>query len=103
MPKSDVFSCKSAEGDAILAASRHFPRYRMLLMNYYFHIPFCRSKCGYCAFYSEPSPDPGMFDAYLDKLERELDAAPLPPPDTVYLGGGTPTLSIRPGWNGSSG
>lgn len=92
MPKSDVFSCKSAEGDAILAASRHFPRYRMLLMNYYFHIPFCRSKCGYCAFYSEPSPEPGMFDAYLDKLERELDAAPLPPPDTVYLGGGTPTL-----------
>ena len=72
-------------------------------MNYYFHIPFCRSKCGYCAFYSEPSPDPGMFDAYLDKLERELDAAPLPRPTLSISAAAPRPFSIRPGWNGSSG
>ena len=38
-------------------------------MNYYIHVPFCRSKCGYCAFYSEAAPVPGAVDAYLDRLE----------------------------------
>ena len=61
-------------------------------MNYYFHLPFCRSKCGYCAFYSEPSPSPALVDAYLDHLERQLEGSPLPSPETIYLGGGTPTL-----------
>lgn len=63
-------------------------------MNYYIHVPFCRSKCGYCAFYSEPSPSGEAEDAYLDRLEtlmerREASAGPC---ETVYLGGGTPTL-----------
>ena len=62
-------------------------------MNYYFHLPFCHSKCGYCAFYSVPFPAPEVVDAYLDHLERQLeDASPLPSAETVYLGGGTPTL-----------
>lgn len=62
-------------------------------MNYYFHLPFCRSKCGYCAFYSVASPAPELIDAYLDHLERRLaEASPLPPAETIYLGGGTPTL-----------
>ena len=62
-------------------------------MNYYFHLPFCRNKCGYCAFYSVPSPTPESVEAYLDHLVLQLeDASPLPPAETVYLGGGTPTL-----------
>lgn len=62
-------------------------------MNYYFHLPFCRSKCGYCAFYSVPAPAEGLIDAYLEHLESQLEtSAPLPAPETVYLGGGTPTL-----------
>ena len=66
-------------------------------MNYYFHLPFCHSKCGYCAFYSMPSPSPELIDNYLDHLERQLEAAsPLPPAETVYLGGGTPTLLSIP-------
>ena len=66
-------------------------------MNYYFHLPFCRSKCGYCAFYSVPAPEPQAVNKYLDHLERELDAAaPLPPPETIYLGGGTPSLLSVP-------
>lgn len=65
-------------------------------MNYYFHIPFCRSKCGYCAFYSEPAPAPDLIDRYLDHLERQLAEHPLPPAESVYLGGGTPTLLSVP-------
>ncbi len=65
-------------------------------MNYYFHIPFCRSKCGYCAFYSEPAPASDLIDRYLDHLERQLAEHPLPPAETVYLGGGTPTLLSLP-------
>jgi oxygen-independent coproporphyrinogen-3 oxidase len=61
-------------------------------LNYYFHIPFCRNKCGYCAFYSVPNPEPESIVAYLDHLERQLSTSPLPRAETVYLGGGTPTL-----------
>ena len=42
-------------------------------MNYYIHVPFCRSKCGYCAFYSEAAPVPGAVDAYLDRLEFQFE------------------------------
>ena len=62
-------------------------------MNYYFHVPFCRSKCGYCAFYSEAAPQEEFMDAYLARIERELEHfEPEEPCETIYLGGGTPTL-----------
>lgn len=60
-------------------------------MNCYLHIPFCRRKCGYCAFYSLPSPRADEIAAYLDHLEQTLPELP-EPPETIYLGGGTPTL-----------
>ena len=63
-------------------------------MNYYIHVPFCRTKCGYCAFYSLPGAGEALIDAYLDRLERTF--VPGPPAETVYIGGGTPTfLSLR--------
>ena len=62
-------------------------------MNYYFHVPFCRSKCGYCAFYSEPDAPAGDIDAYLDELERRLEKGrPYQRAETIYIGGGTPTF-----------
>ena len=61
-------------------------------MNYYFHIPFCRRKCGYCAFYSEVAPAPELIDAYLDKLERDLRVDCPERCESIYFGGGTPTL-----------
>ena len=66
-------------------------------MNYYFHVPFCRAKCGYCAFYSEPGASRGVIDAYLDELERRLEnGRPYERAETLYLGGGTPTyLSLE--------
>ena len=61
----------------------------------YLHIPFCRSKCPYCDFCSFPRPDAGTVDAYVDELIRRVRAAGQGitlPVDTVYIGGGTPTL-----------
>lgn len=59
----------------------------------YVHLPFCASRCGYCAFVVEVGREDAR-DAYLDALlaELERERAVLGPLDTVYLGGGTPTL-----------
>jgi len=59
----------------------------------YVHIPFCRSKCPYCDFFSLPFDD-GTADAYLLALLRAMEHPPgeLPAADTLYLGGGTPSL-----------
>ena len=60
----------------------------------YLHIPFCRSKCAYCDFYSLSGREDRM-DAYTAALERHLiEVAPQAAQhlvDTVYFGGGTPS------------
>ena len=64
----------------------------------YVHVPFCRRKCGYCAFVSEPV-QPERVTRYLAELERELEliAGDLRP-QTVYFGGGTPTVLTLAQW-----
>lgn len=57
----------------------------------YFHIPYCRSKCRYCDFYSAVCGG-GVPDAYVDALCRELARFSVGAPDSVYFGGGTPSL-----------
>lgn len=60
----------------------------------YIHIPFCRSKCDYCDFYSLAGKEDRM-DAYQKALLAHLkETAPLAqsfPVDTIYFGGGTPS------------
>ena len=60
----------------------------------YIHIPFCRSKCGYCGFYSLPSLK--MKDRFLEALKGEIverkEYLNTPPINTIYFGGGTPSL-----------
>lgn len=60
----------------------------------YIHIPFCKSKCIYCDFYSLPSAENQM-DRYVAALCRHLiETAPQAASytvDTVYFGGGTPS------------
>ncbi len=59
--------------------------------NVYIHVPFCGSKCGYCAFYSLAPGDAGLRRAYLDELEKRLRRTKFTEPvSTVYIGGGTP-------------
>ena len=58
----------------------------------YIHIPFCVRKCAYCDFYSETQL--GLIPDYIKALEKEMTqrAVPDAPIDTVYMGGGTPSL-----------
>ena len=60
----------------------------------YIHIPFCKSKCVYCDFYSLPRSESRM-DDYTDALCAHLaETAPFAAGhlvDTVYFGGGTPS------------
>ena len=62
----------------------------------YAGIPFCPSVCSYCSFSSSPiSVWKDRVDSYLDALVKEIRAigrmAQGRYPDTVYIGGGTPT------------
>lgn len=58
----------------------------------YIHIPFCLSKCGYCSFYSIPSVN--LIDEYIKALKKEIAfyRKSFSSFDTVYIGGGTPSL-----------
>ena len=60
----------------------------------YIHIPFCRSKCDYCDFYSLAGREDQM-DRYQKALLAHLkETAPLAqgyPVDSIYFGGGTPS------------
>ena len=65
--------------------------------NIYIHVPFCREKCAYCCFYSEENSDSKLQVAYLNRLEQQLATTTFTAPiDTLYIGGGTPTLLSPP-------
>lgn len=61
----------------------------------YLHTPFCASKCPYCDFYSAPPSSDELLDGYtaalLDSLDRWSASEPRQA-DTLYFGGGTPSL-----------
>ena len=58
----------------------------------YIHIPFCLSKCGYCSFYSIKSLN--LIPEFIDALNIEIKfyRKLFKSFDTIYLGGGTPSL-----------
>ena len=62
----------------------------------YLHIPFCRRKCLYCDFCSYAGQSDDIMDAYVARLCEEVkqkaSLATHHTVDTVYFGGGTPTL-----------
>lgn len=63
----------------------------------YIHIPFCRQKCPYCAFFSQPYSSNSDLAGYATLLchEMKLAARTTAAPqgvDSVYFGGGTPSL-----------
>ena len=70
----------------------------------YLHVPFCATRCGYCDFNTyTPTEVASSHAEYLDAIERELELAAArtaaargehtpPRADTVFVGGGTPSL-----------
>ena len=72
-----------------------FPRRAKTPLGIYIHVPFCRSKCIYCDFYSIPEANDRLMDEYLKAICAHIkESGPLAPGyrvDTVYFGGGTPS------------
>ncbi|MCD8553793.1 radical SAM family heme chaperone HemW [Seleniivibrio sp.] len=60
----------------------------------YVHVPFCKSKCGYCGFYSAPDAY-HLTEKYFDAVLKDLSARKKKKYDTLYIGGGTPS-SVSP-------
>ncbi|MBQ6890522.1 MAG: radical SAM family heme chaperone HemW [Oscillospiraceae bacterium] len=62
----------------------------------YIHVPFCRSKCQYCDFYSITTKDDHVYAQFTDAICQHVkEAGALAPTyrvDTIYFGGGTPTF-----------
>ncbi|SDL87317.1 coproporphyrinogen III oxidase, anaerobic [Corynebacterium mycetoides] len=59
----------------------------------YIHVPFCATRCGYCDFNTyTPTEVDTSHEAYLQALEVELALADTRPAETVFIGGGTPSL-----------
>lgn len=67
-----------------------------MICSLYIHIPFCKSKCEYCDFFSVPCGNKCIPDEYVDALVQELDFRiklyNVHRFSTVYIGGGTPSL-----------
>lgn len=69
-------------------------------LSIYVHVPFCRTRCGYCDFNTYTASElPGMSSGdYVAAALLEMDLArrvlggSTPPVDTVFFGGGTPTM-----------
>ena len=72
-----------------------FARKHKTPLGIYVHVPFCRSKCQYCDFYSLTTKDDHLMRSYLNAICAHIkEAGSLAPNylvDTIYFGGGTPT------------
>jgi putative oxygen-independent coproporphyrinogen III oxidase len=65
-------------------------------LSLYIHIPWCQRKCPYCDFNSHASADPidemAYVNALLDDLQQDLPLALGRPLESIFIGGGTPSL-----------
>src|ERR1700683_2447504 len=65
----------------------------------YVQVPFCQTKCTYCNFHTGVF-SPKLYSPYVDAVVTEIQRAPANAPlavglgavDTIYIGGGTPSL-----------
>src|SRR5215813_12902646 len=65
-------------------------------IGWYLHLPFCTTKCGYCDFYSLPTR-PELIDDLVESLAAELaDRRPSHLVESIFVGGGTPTVLPAP-------
>src|SRR3569833_3075237 len=91
----------SAGASILSAAVREFARPMFHFtalppLSLYVHLPWCVRKCPYCDFNSHEArdavPERAYIDALIKALEQELPSIWGRPIETVYLGGGTPSL-----------
>lgn len=71
----------------------------------YFHVPFCKHKCSYCDFYSYTDYTDGFFGTWLESIELELKEGlswlgTVPAVESLFVGGGTPSLLPMSVWEG---
>jgi len=73
-----------------------FGKNNRIPLGIYVHVPFCRSKCQYCDFYSVTEKTSQLTDRYMYATMAHIkEAGALAPGylvDTIYFGGGTPSL-----------
>ena len=73
-----------------------FGRKEKTPLGIYIHVPFCRSKCQYCDFYSLTEKDDRLMEDYMDAVCDHIKEAGQRSPgylvDTIYFGGGTPSF-----------
>jgi len=63
----------------------------------YLHIPFCRSRCSYCDFAVDVYKNAEIVEGYVSAIVKEIENFPdSPVVDTIYFGGGTPSLLTPP-------
>ena len=65
--------------------------WRTVMKGLYIHIPFCVKKCEYCDFLSFSGCE-NYFDEYISALLREMEKHQGTEFDTVFIGGGTPSV-----------
>lgn len=65
-------------------------------LSLYIHVPFCISKCSYCAFYSVPCASEEMLDRYTEKVVSEIEVVNKKNAGkcyvTAFIGGGNPGI-----------
>jgi oxygen-independent coproporphyrinogen-3 oxidase len=61
-------------------------------MYVYIHIPFCSRKCLYCDFFSKSGTTEEVRAKYAQALTAEIKTHTISNPQSIYLGGGTPTI-----------
>jgi oxygen-independent coproporphyrinogen-3 oxidase len=70
------------------------PKPSTIAAGVYLHVPFCRSRCSYCDF-ATGMYESGPAERYVQALAKEIGAFPIATTeevDTIYFGGGTPSL-----------
>ena len=93
-PKNSLFALDIAENQR-----KEINKLSQNGISLYAGIPFCPTRCNYCTFVSNATkPGSSIIDDYLQALKREIEgigkiiAEKNLPLDTIYLGGGTPTI-----------
>lgn len=67
-----------------------------MMRGLYIHLPFCKTKCRYCGFYSVTDAGDSFIKRYLDHTIEDLKNAGVDKFNTLYIGGGTPSHIPKP-------